>query len=164
MKETVTVVVLLAALWAVLSGHYSTEPLIFAFGVASVLLVAFVARRMDREAGGPGLPPGILGLLLRAPFYVAYLLLQIVLANLRLTRILLDPRVPIRPRLIRARARQRTELGRVIYANSITLTPGTLTLDLRGDELLVHALDAVSAGSVVSGAMDRAVRRFEGSA
>jgi len=161
MRESLTLAVLLAALWAILSGHYSTEPLILAFAVLSIVLVLWVARRMDRQAGEPGVPPAVLGLVLRAPVYAAWMLVKIVQANIRVTRLLLDPRITIKPRLIRTRARQRTELARMIYANSITLTPGTVTLDLRGDELLIHALGPVSAGSVVSGEMDRAVRRLE---
>lgn len=162
MRGVATVVLLAGLLWAALSGHYSTEPMIFGFGVLSLAIVGWIVYRMDREAGMPGLPEGILGLVVRMPVYGLYLMVKIVQANLRVARLLFDPRVTIKPRLLRVRARQRTELGRVIYANSITLTPGTVTLDLRGDELLVHALGPISAGSVVSGEMDRAVRRYEG--
>ncbi|HVS13148.1 MAG TPA: Na+/H+ antiporter subunit E [Thermoanaerobaculia bacterium] len=161
MREALTLAVLLAALWAVLSGHYSTEPLIFAFAVLSIGVVLWLARRMDRQVGEPGVPVAVLGLVLRAPFYAAFMLVKIVQANLRITRLLFDPRITLKPRLIRMRARQRTDLGRMIYANSITLTPGTVTLDLRADELLIHALGPVSAGAVVSGEMDRAARRLE---
>jgi multicomponent Na+:H+ antiporter subunit E len=161
MKETLTLAALLALLWAILSGHYSTEPLILVFALFSVCLVVWLARRMDRQVGEPGVPVQTFGLVLRAPLYAAYMLVKIVQASLRVTRLLFDRRLTIKPRLIRMRARQKTELGRVIYANSITLTPGTVTLDLRGDELLIHALGPVSAGAVVSGEMDRAVRRLE---
>jgi multicomponent Na+:H+ antiporter subunit E len=161
MRETLTLLVLLAALWAILSGHYSTDPLIFAFGVLSVGVVLWVARRMDRQIGEPGVPAAVFGLVLRAPIYAAFMLVKIVQANIRVTRLLFDPRITIKPRLIRMRARQRTDLGRMIYANSITLTPGTVTLDLRDDELLIHALGPVSAGAVVTGEMDRAARRLE---
>ncbi|HVS64701.1 MAG TPA: Na+/H+ antiporter subunit E [Thermoanaerobaculia bacterium] len=161
MRESLTLAVLLAGQWAILSGHYSTEPLILAFAALSLAIVLWVSRRMDRVVGEPGVPVAVFWLVLRAPFYAAYMLVQIVRANVWVTRLLLDPRITIKPRLVRVRARQRTELARMIYANSITLTPGTVTLDLRGDELLVHALGPVSAAAVVSGELDRAVRRLE---
>ena len=73
----------------------------------------------------------------------------------------LDPR-KIQPQLLRVRARQRSALAQVIHANSITLTPGTITLDLRNGELLVHAVSPDTAAGVLAGDMDRAATRLEG--
>lgn len=155
-------VLLLVAAWLALSGSHTKTPLIFGFGVGSVLLVTWLAARMSRQSGADPYGPRLLGLLLRLPRYLAFLFVKIVRSNLRVTRLLLDPRVSVKPRLLRMRSGPRSELGQVIYANSITLTPGTVTLDLRDDELLVHALGPVSAHSVVNGEIDRAVRRLEG--
>ena len=162
MKQGLTLFVLLALTWVALSGHYSTEPLILFFGVVSCLLVVWLARRMDRFAGDALLPPGVVGMLLRSVVYVPFLALKIVHANLRVCRLLLDRRLQVEPKVLRVKASQQTDVGRMIHANSITLTPGTVTLDVRGDELLVHALDQVSASSVVTGEIDRAVTRLEG--
>ena len=60
--------------------------------------------------------------------------------NLQVAKLILSPKMNIRPHLIRVPAPQRTTLGRVIYANTITITPGTISLDVHDDVILVHAL------------------------
>ncbi len=162
----VVLFLLLVTAWALWSGHYSLEPLIFAFGLGSCLFVTWLVLRMDRMVDW--LPetdrlPG-LGFVLRLPRYLFFLFLQVCRSSIRVSRLILDPTMPMTPHLLRAKASQETAWGQVIHANSITLTPGTLTLDLRDGELLVHALDPISASSVESGAIDAAVCRLEGSA
>ena len=90
------------------------------------------------------------------------LLKEIVLSNIAVARVILDPRLPIHPRILRVEASQKTDVGRVTYANSITLTPGTVTLDVRDGKLLVHALTTGSAEGLLTGEMDRRVARLEG--
>ena len=75
---------------------------------------------------------------------------------------MLSPSLPISPRLFVLRAGQGTDLGQVIYANSITLTPGTVTVEIENRELVVHALTEEAAQSLRSGAMDRRVTALEG--
>ena len=89
-------------------------------------------------------------------------MIEIVKANIAVALRIVSPRLPIRPRVIRVRAGQRTDIGRVIYANSITLTPGTVTVDTEGDHITVHALTPEAAEGVLSGEMDRRVTRVEG--
>jgi multicomponent Na+:H+ antiporter subunit E len=162
MRGTLLLLALLAAIWVALSGHYSTEPVVLVMAVISVVLSGWLAARMDRAAGEAGLPPETGRILLRLPVYGLWLAWQIVLANLHVIRLVLDPRTRLEPAILRVRARQRSALVQVIHANSITLTPGTITLDLRNGELLVHALSAGSAASVLAGDMDRAASRLEG--
>ena len=76
----------------------------------------------------------------------------------------LNPKLPISPCLIRLRASQSTDLGQVIYANSITLTPGTITLDVRDDIILVHNLTDEMADDLLTNEMDRRVTQLEGDA
>jgi multicomponent Na+:H+ antiporter subunit E len=90
------------------------------------------------------------------------LLLEIAKANLHVARVILTPSLPIQPRVIRIRATQRSELGNTIFANSITLTPGTVALDVRGGSILVHALTDQAAAGLVDGVMDSRVSRVEG--
>jgi multicomponent Na+:H+ antiporter subunit E len=99
---------------------------------------------------------------LRPLFYVPWLLWEIAKANLHVARVILTPSLPVHPRLLRIRATQKSNLGRVILANSITLTPGTVTLDVRDGTLLVHALTPKSADGLLSGDMDRRVTQLEG--
>jgi len=146
---------LLAGCWLLWSGH--TEPLILAFGLGSCLLVTWLSARMDRLDRSRG--PYLLGL--RWIPYLPWLLWEILKSNLHVARVILDPRLPIQPSLIRVESTQRSDLGRVVFANSITLTPGTLTLDLRDGVILVHALTADTAEGLQSGDMDRRVTALE---
>jgi multicomponent Na+:H+ antiporter subunit E len=79
-------------------------------------------------------------------------------------RIVLDPRLPISPTLVRVKASQKSAVGVVTYANSITLTPGTVTVEIAQGEFVVHALTREGADSLQEGEMDRRVTRFEGTA
>ncbi len=77
------------------------------------------------------------------------------------TKRILDPRLPISPCLIRVKTSQTSDVGRVIYANSITLTPGTISIALEDDEILVHALTREGAEGLAGGDMDRRAAAFE---
>ncbi len=133
--RTLFAALMLASVWIVWSWHF--EPLILGFGVVAVISTIVVARRLQ-GVDIEGMP---LELGLRLLVYIPWLVGQVIKANLQTARLILHPKLPVRPHLIRVAASQRTSLGRVIYANSITLTPGTITLDLRDGVLLVHCLD-----------------------
>jgi multicomponent Na+:H+ antiporter subunit E len=157
LKYTVSLSLVLFGVWLLWSGHF--EPLLLSFGVLSCALVVTIARKMrivDRE-GAP------VELALRALAYVPWLLWEIVKANIDVPRRILDPRLPISPTIIKVRAGQRHDITRVIYANSITLTPGTVSVDTDGDEITIHALTEEAARAVETGDMNRRVSRLEGS-
>lgn len=120
--------------WLILSGYY--EPLILSFGVFSCVLVTYLAWRMDREDRFAFVVP----LNFRFFSFLAWLIKEIFKANVKVARIILDPRLPISPIMVPFRASQKSELGRMIYANSITLTPGTITTGTEGEILRIHAL------------------------
>lgn len=149
--------VALVALWLVWSGHYDSL-LLFGLGAASVSLVLVIGRRMqiiDREGAPTHLPLGLLT-------YIPWLVWEIVKANVDVAARILNPRLPISPRVIHVRAGQPDDVGRVIYANSITLTPGTVSIETEGDVITVHALTAEAAEGVLSGEMDRRVTKLGG--
>ncbi|MEE2829223.1 MAG: Na+/H+ antiporter subunit E [Myxococcota bacterium] len=147
---------LLAVNWLLWSGHLF-EPLLLSFGLVSCLGVTWLVHRMDRLDG----VPTDWGLAARSLLYLPWLVLEILKSNLHVTWLVLHPRLPIRPQLVRGPASQRTDLGQVIYANSITLTPGTITLDLREGQVLVHAISDTTASGVTDGEMDRRVAALE---
>lgn len=147
----------LFVLWLILSGHYT--PLLLAFGVLSSAGVVLLLRRM-KLLGHEGQP---LQLIIRGVGYWAWLLWEIVKANWDVTKAILDRRLPISPALFEAPTTQKSDLGRVIYANSITLTPGTISVDMHDDRILVHALTQAGADGVLTGDMDRRVSAMEGS-
>ena len=146
----------LGAFWLLLSGNYS--PLFLCFGVLSVLLAVSIARRMDL-ADRETLP---LHLTPRGLTYWPWLGGEIVKSNLDVARSVLDPRLPIERCVVRVPTGGLSSLGKVIYANSVTLTPGTVTLDIDGDELVVHALSRKAADQVVAGEMGRRTAAMTG--
>ncbi|MFC1575948.1 Na+/H+ antiporter subunit E [Gemmatimonadota bacterium] len=120
--------------WFLLSGYL--EPLILAFGAGSAGLVTYVCWRMDRQDRYTF--PFLFNW--RAILYMAWLVREIFRANVNVARIILDPKLPISPIVVPFRARMRSDLCRFIYANSITLTPGTITTWTQGEVLRIHAL------------------------
>lgn len=148
--------VILFVFWVLMSGQFSA--FLLGSGAVSAIAVALFARRMaviDRE----GYP---LHLGLSALAYWPWLAKEMVKSAWAVARIILHPRLPISPVFVRVRPSQRTEIGRVTYANSITLTPGTITVDADAEEFLVHALTREGARDLAGGDMDRRVSRFEG--
>jgi len=146
----------LLALWLLLSGVYT--PLMLLFALASVGLVLVVAARMD-AIDHEGHPLHLrLG---RTLAYGVWLAGEIARANLDVARRILAPSLPIAPRMVRLVPGQRTDLGRTLYANSITLTPGTVSVKLSEAEVLVHALSREGAEELAGGEMDRRVQALE---
>jgi multicomponent Na+:H+ antiporter subunit E len=94
--------------------------------------------------------------------YWPWLLVEVLKSGWDVSRIIVDPRLPISPTLVRFKPSQRTTVGLVTHANSITLTPGTLTVSAEADEFVVHALTRAGAEGTLSGEMDARVRAYEG--
>lgn len=159
----VALFVILAAFWFLLSGRVGVQYAIFM--LASVGLVLALnperpfedrthteATRTDHVSLRGRLRAG--GYLLR---YVAWLVWNVIKANVDVAYRILHPRLPIQPSLFLFRTRIRHEVGQVLVANSITLTPGTVTIDLADGAYLVHALHPSTAGPVISGELQNAV-------
>ena len=146
----------LFGLWLLLSGHY--EPFLLSLGVISVVVVLLVALRMDvvDHEGHP------VHLTLKCLTYWPWLAWEIIKANIDVAYRIIRPELPISPTMVRVKASQQSEVGKVIYANSITLTPGTISVNMEGDEITVHALSREGAESLRDGEMDRRVLEVEG--
>ena len=146
--------VLLFLFWICLSGHL--EPLLLGLGVASVALTIFLSHRMnviDHESYP-------LHLSSRFPGFFVYIFREIVKANIDVvTRILRWKEPLISPQMIEIPQSQKTDLGAVIYANSITLTPGTVTVKLSKDNLTVHALSKEAAIELAKGTMSEEISK-----
>jgi multicomponent Na+:H+ antiporter subunit E len=93
--------------------------------------------------------------------YMPWLMKEILVANLHVAKIILTPSLPISPILVRYRSSQETDLGKVIYANSITLTPGTITTGIYGQELEIHSLTWVDVDGREEDEMDQRVTWVE---
>lgn len=149
----------LSLMWLAWSGHYTLEePLIAAFGVASILAVLALSRRMSRSYTAN--EPYRLSHL-RVFGYLPYLLKEIVKADIAVVKIVLSPKMPIRRQIVKVPADQRSSTGRVLHANSITLTPGTISLGVHDSYILVHAIDDAAAEGVLSGDINRRVLALE---
>lgn len=152
----ISAILVLFVFWLVLSGYF--EPFLVTAGAASAIAVVWLAHRMaviDHE-GHP------IHLGLRTLTYWPWLLKEIVKSAWDVSRIIVNPRLPISPSMGRVKTTQRTSVGLVTYANSITLTPGTISVEVTDGEILVHALTRDGLASVAEGDMDRRVSRFEG--
>jgi len=149
--RTIIAASLIFLFWFMLSGH--TEILLIVLGMLSTFVSVYLAKRMsiiDKESY-----PFHLGLRL-LPYYF-YLGKEIIKSNIDVIKKILSPAHTISPQVITLPVSQKSDLSKVIYANSITLTPGTVTLELSADEIKVHALTKAGAADLQTGQMAKAV-------
>ena len=154
--QHLTLLLGLAGLWLALSGHYTV--LLLGMGALCVLFTMWLAIRMqvqDHE-----MYPHQLSLV-ACLLYVPWLAREIAVSALDVSRRVLSRDMPLSPTVVVLDTSQDTDLGRTIYANSITLTPGTVSIDLVPGKVEVHALSREGAESLASGEMDRRVRALE---
>lgn len=156
MLRTISLAIVLFLFWLALSGHYTP----FLMGVGAVVTIAAVALSSRMHANDTEGHP--VHLLPRTLIYWPWLILEIMKSAWNVTRIIIDPRLPISPTMTRLRASQSTSVGIATYANSITLTPGTITTNVSGHNLTVHAIERDGALDLEAGEMDAKVTAFEG--
>lgn len=160
MKNWIIVVILLLGTWLLLSADVLMSTTVLAGTIAAGVVVStavallFAGRKMLYES--VRLTPKSLVYLL---FYPLVFLKALLFANLDVARRVLSPSLPINPAIVEVKTTLTSELGRLVLANSITLTPGTLTVDIEGDSLYIHWIDAVSTD--VQAATEKIVRGFE---
>jgi multicomponent Na+:H+ antiporter subunit E len=140
------------AFWVVISA--SLAPLDLLLGLAVSLVLGAWAVRVLWAGDAPRVTPREL---LALPWYLAGLGRQVLVAAIHLARLVLDPGLPIQPTLIRYRTSLRREISRVAFAQSITLTPGTLAVDIEGDTFLIHCLGPEFARRIESGELERRI-------
>ena len=145
------ILVSLYAFWLLLSGYY--VPLLLSLGGASALMVVWLLRRMDQVDTAPiTLRPGF-----KLLHYFVWLFGQVVISNIDVARRIWDPKLPIQPSWDRLDIKVSSDLEKTIYANSITLTPGTLTTDVKEDHFMIHNLSPEGMESLRAGEMQRRI-------
>lgn len=150
--------VLLMAVWLILSGHY--DFLHIFYGLICVAFVLWLNSRLrvfplvDEGCGEKRI------ILSRLLLYIPWLLWQIALSGIYVAGVVLRPHPRLAPAIVRFTSRQPGMVARVILANSITLTPGTVTISIDGEVFTVHALTADTAAGLVSGDMESRVARL----
>ncbi len=148
----------LAGFWVLLSGYWLT--LIVALGVASILLCVFIAWRLDviDQEGHP------IHLTIPGLTYFPWLFKEIILSNLTVAKAILGGKNARRPQVLKVKANQSDALGQTVYANSITLTPGTVSIAVEDGYITVHAFMDETADGLRGGEMDSKVCKLMGDA
>ncbi|NKF50807.1 Na+/H+ antiporter subunit E [Shewanella sp. WXL01] len=145
----------LALFWWINSNY--SNPLLLSLGAASIMLVLYISQKMDvidHESQPIHLSTSM-------PGYILWLAKEVILSNINVVKRIWLGNTSIAPTLTTIDTRQRTDINKVIYANSITLTPGTVAIDLIDDQLTVHALHKADIDTLKAGEMDRRVRELE---
>lgn len=158
MMRALFLVLLLGVYWALLSGQFHNTWLITA-GVLCILFVLWLAGRMGLldDEGAPA------RYAVQIVLYVPYIIWQVLLANWDvLKRIWTEGLGAIDPRMVRVPYSTQGGFVTTTYCNSITLTPGTVTVEVGERELLIHALTPEGGDSLIEGDMERRVKRLEG--
>ena len=156
MRHTISLGLTLFGVWLLLSGYYT--PLITSLGLVSVVLCVYIVLRMetcDHETHP-------IHLTMRAVIYWPWLAIEIVKANIDVAKRVFSAGPNISPTVFTVKSSQKTELGQVIYANSITLTPGTTTMDIDKSTFVVHTIAKDVGDDLSAGEMDRRVSLLEG--
>ncbi len=149
MNSVLTTLIALFLFWLLLSGMF--VPFLLAAGLGSALAVLLLSRRMNAIVGDR---QAIRLHWLKFLAYLPWLIKEIIVAAWDVSKRILQPRLPISPTLVEFAPSQATELGLVIHANSITLTPGTISVEVDPGRFLVHALTAEAGAALAGSEMD----------
>ena len=150
-KNFIITYLIMFAFWILLSGHFDTFHL--GAGVVCSGIVAYASHDLlFTDTGNHRLTK-----VLRFIAYLPWLIYQIVIANIDVAKRALSPSMPIDPRVVTFRTILKSEVARTTLANSITLTPGTVTIDIVDDVFYVHAIAKEPADDLLEGTMERKV-------
>lgn len=147
---------LLSIFWLLLSGYI--EPLLLSFGVISIVIVLFVLKRMDAVDK----EPMTVNINHKTFRYFIWLIAQIAQSSLHVTKLVWGASDKLSPTLAKLPIDTASPKHHVLYANSITLTPGTLCVDLKSNEITVHALQEASIDSLGEGKMESKITQMLG--
>ncbi|ARD21155.1 MULTISPECIES: Na+/H+ antiporter subunit E [Shewanella] len=154
-SHRLSLILTLALFWWINSNY--SNPLLLSLGAGSIMLVLYIAQKMDviDQETHP------IRLNAHMPSYALWLVKQVILSNISVVKHIWMGNKSITPVLTTIDTQQCSDINKVIYANSITLTPGTVAIDLIDDQLTVHALDNADIDTLKTGEMDRRVRELE---
>ena len=143
--------------WILLSGEFTF--ILITSGVVASLIVAYLSH--DIFVGKADLKTET-GRVFKFIVYIPWLLWEIILANVEIAYLVLSPKPLVDPQIVRFKNDLKTDLGIVTLAHSITLTPGTVTVDANREEFVIHAIWQKSAEGIIGGEMQRKVKKIEG--
>lgn len=154
MARSFLLFLILMGLWLLMSGHHS--PLLISLGAVSSGFAAWMSHRLG-GSDAEGLP---LHLFLRLPFYLLWLFKEIIVSNIATGKLILTKGE--KAELFYFPITQRSGAGIATHANSITLTPGTVTVDIDEHGFIIHALSPKFGDGIRSGILDQKVTALEG--
>jgi multicomponent Na+:H+ antiporter subunit E len=158
-RSTAVLFCLLLALWLVLSGYFDVFHV--GVGVVCVAAVLWMNRRLNSEVFDESQADALAVLRWpQVPGFMVWLVAQIVMSGLQVAWVLMHRRMPIATSIIQFRVDLPCEQAKVVLGNAITLTPGTLTIDIRDDMFTVHSLIPASYAGIVDDTMPRRVLRL----
>ncbi len=143
--------------WILLSGEFTF--ILITSGIIASLIVAYLSH--DIFIGKADIKTETRRVL-KFIKYLPWLLWEVILANVEIAYLVLRPKPLIDPQLVRFKPDLKTDLGIVTLANSITLTPGTITVEANREEFIIHAIWQKSAEGIIGGEMQRKVKEIEG--
>lgn len=137
--------------WLILSPQINLESLIV--GIAASLLITFFSKDITFE--NREIPHNTFDNMMKYFKFVGILLVEIVKSNINVAMIVLNPKLPVSPSFVRVQSNLKNDLLRVVYGNAVTLTPGTLTVEIEENgEFIVHALTKEAASDLKGSTME----------
>lgn len=147
--------IFLSIFWISLSGSF--EPFFIIIGFMSCMLVAYLTH----DLLFPGDIKKPILIMLRIVRHLPWFAWQVLLSNIHVARLSIDPKKPINPQFITFKVDLKTDTGVMILANAITLTPGTVTVGAQHERFIVHAISNVTAEGLAEGEMQTRVKEIE---
>jgi len=159
LRNTIIQAAMLMIFWLLLSGHYDWMHISFGvFSVAVIISIHYPLRRrllaMEQHSNDQ------LFRIRRLIYYIPWLLWQIIIASMQVAFVVLHPKCPIDPALVRFKTGLVNTSAKVILGNSITLTPGTITLEIEQEKFLVHSLMDISCSGIIDGTLPGEVAKL----
>ncbi|MCI4463925.1 MAG: Na+/H+ antiporter subunit E [Caldisericum sp.] len=140
--------------WILLTESLATSELVF--GLLIAVIISLGTANLFTEHGLAHLHPKRLFYLI---IYIPYYIYQVIKANVQVVIIVLSPSLPIKPGIVKVKTNLKTDVGKLALANSITLTPGTITMEIEGEDVYVHWIKVDDES--VEGATQSIVSPFE---
>ncbi|MGK0240779.1 MAG: multicomponent Na+:H+ antiporter subunit E [Candidatus Pelagisphaera sp.] len=154
-----SIFLLLCGIWIVFSGQFDAFHLTLgALSAAFITAISSSFLFVDRSKGFGGR----LNEIVRLPGFLLWMLYQILLSNIHILKLAFSSgEIPeVQPSLVRIKTNLKTDFGKWMLANSITLTPGTITISIEGDELLIHSISKATTEGVMDDSMERKIARI----
>lgn len=156
-KNIIIMFFLLLFFWSIIDGKLTVESIIL--GSSASILIIYLNKDILFTSSDGG--PVTIRFLWHFTTLIAILIVEIVKSNINVAKIVLNPKMPIEPSFVRVPVRFKKDFNKVLYGNVVTLTPGTLTVDIVDDEYIIHALTKEAAEGLVESELENHVLRLE---